>query len=106
VTLALLALVLFVSLKVLDILRRQIVYWISVAVRLSMWVAVAVVGFYVYQRGLEQSLEDVGWVIGLLAGLGDEGEKIGKAKGRQKMADAKRAQAGGPRGRTRGGGWY
>jgi len=55
---------------------------------------------------LEQSLEDVGWVIGLLAGLGDEGEKIGKAKGRQKMADAKRAQAGGPRGRTRGGGWY
>ena len=105
-TLALLALVLFVSLKVLDILRRQIVYWISVAVRLSMWVAVAVVGFYVYQRGVEQSLEDVGWVIGLLAGLGDEGEKIGKAKGRQKMADAKRAQAGGPRRRTRGGGWY
>jgi len=95
-----------VSLKVLDILRRQIVYWISVATRLLMWVAVALIGFYVYQRGVEQSLEDVGWVTGLLAGLGDKGKQIGKAKGTQKMADARRAQAGGPRGRTRGGGWY
>ena len=104
-TLAVLAVVLFVSLKVLDILRRQIIYWVSLGLRLSMWVAVALIGLYVYQRGVEQSLEDVGWVIGLLAGLGDEGEKIGTAKGRQKMADARRAQAGGPRGRTRGGGW-
>ena len=105
-TLVLLAVVLLVSLKVLDILRRQIVYWISVVLRLSMWVAVALIGLYVYQRGAEQSLEDVGWVIGLFAGLTDEGEKIGKAKGTQKMADARRAQAGRPRGRTRGGGWY
>ena len=92
--------------KALDILRRQIIYMISVTLRLLLWGTVALVGFYVYQRGVEQTLEDAGWLMGFLNGLGDEGEKIGKAKGRQKMADARRASAAGPRGRTRGGGWY
>lgn len=80
-------------------------YWISVALRLLLWASLALVGFYVYQRGVEQSLEDLGWVLGFFAGLEDEGERIGKTKGRQKMADARRADSGGPRRRTRGGGW-
>ena len=105
-TLVVLAIVLFISMKALDILRRQIIYMISVTLRLLLWGTVALVGFYVYQRGVEQTLEDAGWLMGFLNGLGDEGEKIGKAKGRQKMADARRASAAGPRGRARGGGWY
>ncbi|MCJ1475910.1 hypothetical protein MMC13_004574 [Lambiella insularis] len=104
-TLAVLAIVLFLSLKVLDILRRQIMYWMSLALRLLLWASVGLIGFYVYQRGGEQSLEDLGWILGFFAGLEDEGERIGKTKGRQKMGDAKRAASAGQRRRTRGGGW-
>ena len=91
--------------KVLDILRRQLVYWISVALKLLLWGAVALVGFYVYQRGVDQSLEDFMWVLSYVAALEDEGERLGQTKGKAKMAQAKRSERGAPRGRTRGGGW-
>ena len=103
-TLALLAFILFMSLKLLNMLRRQIMYWISLGIRLALWTAIGLVGFYVYQRGVDQSLEDLGLLLGFLAQLGDEGEKIGQTKARRKAADARRASSG-PGGRTRGGGW-
>lgn len=104
-TLGILAIALVISLKVLDYMRKAIIYWISMAIRLAMWVSVIGVGIYVWQRGVEQSFEDFGWVWGFLAGLGEEGEKIGGAKAWQSERDAKRMAGVGKRGRTRGAGW-
>ncbi|MCJ1284776.1 hypothetical protein MMC26_004112 [Xylographa opegraphella] len=105
-TLVVIVLVAWISLRVLDILRRQIIYWISLVLKLLLWAAVALAGFYVYQRGVEQSLEDLGWVLGYFAALEDEGERLGQTKGKAKMAQARNSERRAPRGRTRGGGWY
>ena len=86
-------------------MRKTIIYWISVAIRMALWVAVLGVGVYVWQRGLEQSLEDFGWMWGLLEGLGEEGKKIGGAKAGRRERDARKMSGTGKRGRTRGAGW-
>lgn len=104
-TLGILAIVLFISLKALDYMRRTIVYWISLAIRLGMWAALIGAGIYVSQRGVEQSVEDLGWVWGLLAGLGEEGGKLGGQKAKGKQRAARRMAGSGPRRRTRGAGW-
>ncbi|KAI4164742.1 MAG: hypothetical protein LQ342_001717 [Letrouitia transgressa] len=104
-TLAVLAVLLVLSLKVLDLVRRTVIYWIGVALRLAMWASVALLGVYVYQRGVEESLEDVGWVIGLLVGLGEQGQQVGQARAAGRERDARRIPKGNPRGRTRGAGW-
>ena len=103
--LALLAVIVLVSIKVLDMLRKSIIYWLGLALRLALWAMVAGVGVYVWQRGFEQSIEDLGWVMGFLEGLGDEGERIGQNRAYRKAGDARRMPRSGPRGRTRGGGW-
>lgn len=104
-TLVLLAIVLFISIKFLDILRRTILGWIKMVLKLGMWVLVAAVGLYVWQRGLEQSLEDFGWALGFIAGLENEGERIGSMKASRRVRDANRIPTSGRRGRTRGAGW-
>lgn len=86
-------------------MRRTIIYWISIAVRLAAWVAVLGVGMYVWQRGFDQSVEDFGWVWGLLMGLGEEGERIGTQRARGREGAARKMASGGRRGRTRGAGW-
>ena len=105
VSLALLAILLLVSLKLLDMVRRAVIYWISIAIRLLMYASFAFVGIWVYQRGLEQSLEDMRWTIGLLAGLAEQGEQLGHAKAAERQKDARRIPKGSSRGRTQGGGW-
>ena len=85
--------------------RRQVMAWISVVVKMGIWAGVALLGFYVYQRGVEQSFDDVVWLVEYLSEVQNEGERIGKKRARDKMAGARRAEARGPRGRTRGGGW-
>lgn len=106
-SLALLALLALLSLKLLDVVRRTVLYWIGVAVRLALWLTVAAVGVYVWQRGVEATVEDLGWVVGYLAGLGDEGERIGKGQAARREGDARRIRRGQPgsKGRTRGAGW-
>ncbi|KAL9007160.1 MAG: hypothetical protein Q9188_000094 [Gyalolechia gomerana] len=104
-SLALLAVLLVISLKVLDMVRRTVIYWISLAIRLVMYVGVVIVGMWVYQRGVEQSLEDLGWLVGLLAGLSEQGERVGHAKAAGRTREARKVPKSSPRGRTRGGGW-
>lgn len=86
-------------------MRRTIIYWIGLAIRMSLWFAVGGLGFYVWQRGLNQSVEDFGYVWGFLQGLGNEGERIGGQKARGRERDARRMASAGKRGRTRGAGW-
>ncbi|MCJ1461548.1 hypothetical protein MMC07_000145 [Pseudocyphellaria aurata] len=106
-SLALLALLALIALKLLDMVRKTVLYWIGVAVRLALWLIVAAVGVYVWQRGVEASVEDLGWVVGYLAGLGDEGERIGKGRAARREGDARRIpkRQPGSRRRTRGAGW-
>lgn len=86
-------------------LRRTVIYWISLAIRLVMYVGVVIIGMFLYQRGVEQSLEDLGWFVGLLAGLGEQGEKVGHARAAGRAREARKIPKGSPRGRTRGAGW-
>ncbi|KAI4283076.1 MAG: hypothetical protein L6R38_002429 [Xanthoria sp. 2 TBL-2021] len=104
-SLALLAILLLVSLKLMDILRRTIISWIAFAIRMMMYASVMLVGVWVYQRGVEQSLEDLGWIIGLFAGLGEQGERMGHAKAAGRAKEARKIPKGKYRGRTRGAGW-
>lgn len=104
-TLAILAIALIVSLRVLDYMRRTIIYWVGLAIRIGLWLAVSGLGVYVWQRGFDQSVEDFGYVWGFLQGLGDEGERIGGQKARGRERNAKRMAGANNRGRTRGAGW-
>ena len=83
-------------------MRRTIIYWISLALKLGMWGMLVGIGLYMWQRGVEQSAADFGWVWGLLAGLTEQGEKIGGAKAGAREREARRMAGGGPRGRMRG----
>ncbi|KAL8736272.1 MAG: hypothetical protein Q9166_000427 [cf. Caloplaca sp. 2 TL-2023] len=104
-SLALLAILLLVSLKLMDMLRRTIIAWIAFAIRMIMYATVMLMGVWLYQRGVEQSLEDAGWILGLLGGLGEQGEQYGHAKAAQKEREVRRIPKGSTRGRTRGSAW-
>ena len=63
------------------------------------------VGMYVWQRGLEQSLEDFGWVWGLLEGFSEEGQRVGNQRAKGSEREARRQAQAGKRSRYRGAGW-
>ena len=100
-TLLILSVVLIISLKALDYMRRTIIYWIGKMIRLSMHAALLAVGGYVWQRGLEQSLEDFGWVWGLIEGFSQEGQRVGTQRARRSEREARRQAQAGMRGRYR-----
>jgi len=107
-TLALLALLLLFSLKALDMLRRTVMYWFGFAMRMGMWGAVAIVGVYVWQRGVEGSAEDLGvlweWAMQMWEEQSQhaQGYQGGARKGHK---GARKGAGKAPRGRTRGSGW-
>ena len=82
-------------------LRRQVIYFISLVLKLALWTLVLGVGFYVYERGPEDALQDLGWLVGVVMGLEKEGEIRGNRVGREKMRDADRVRTRGGTGRTR-----
>ena len=103
--LALLA-ILLISLKILDMAYRAVLFWVKLAVRLVMWGSIVGVGFWVWNRGVDGFVEDVkGLSVYWLA----QYERFaGEAKGWQRAEEAQiRFQAGqqGARGYGRRGGW-
>ncbi len=86
-------------------MRRTIMYWVGLAIRLGLWLTVGGLGVYVWQRGFDQSVEDFGYIWGFLQGLVNEGERIGGQKARGRERDARRMAGASKRGRTRGAGW-
>ncbi|KAF2842172.1 hypothetical protein M501DRAFT_1013532 [Patellaria atrata CBS 101060] len=56
---ALLLIVLVISLKILDMLRRAVVFWITMAIRLIFWAGLLFAGLYLYNRGLEDTVDDI-----------------------------------------------
>ncbi|KAF2856116.1 hypothetical protein T440DRAFT_438803 [Plenodomus tracheiphilus IPT5] len=55
----LLLIALFVSMKVLDMLYRAVLFWINLALRLVFWGAVVGLGVWVWSRGPEGFVQDV-----------------------------------------------
>lgn len=69
VSILLLALILLISLKVLDYARRVIVFWVMLVLRLAFWGAVIGLAYYVYKVGWEDAVEGLGWAWGVAEGF-------------------------------------
>jgi hypothetical protein len=57
-TIVLLGVLLLISLKILELLRRAVVFWVRMFTRLAFWGSILVAGVYVWGRGWEGALED------------------------------------------------
>ncbi|GAB1311314.1 hypothetical protein MFIFM68171_01524 [Madurella fahalii] len=73
VAVAVLLVVVVVVLQVLSIVRRIMLFWTRLAMRLLFWSVVAVVASMVWQRGVAESVQDViywaGRAVGLFGGM-------------------------------------
>lgn len=69
VQILILAIILFISLKVLDYARRVIMFWVMLAFRLVFWGSLLGLGLYVYRVGVENAGRDLGWVWGVVQGF-------------------------------------
>ncbi|PYH44454.1 Apq12 family protein [Aspergillus saccharolyticus JOP 1030-1] len=68
-TVVLMLVILFLSLKVLDYMRRVVMFWVGLVWWLAWWGTVIGVGIWLYNSGLERAASDVGWLVGLVRGL-------------------------------------
>ncbi|MCJ1364122.1 hypothetical protein MMC16_003231 [Acarospora aff. strigata] len=93
-TLALLLALFLISLKTLGMLRRMLFYWVALAVKLVVWGVVAVGAMWVWNRGLEGSVEDLAVVIGAVQGEA-RAQGRGRGSGSGRGWDARRERGGG-----------
>jgi hypothetical protein len=105
ISLLALVVIAFISFKVLDYVRRVVMWWVMLVLKLCLILAVVQVGWYVSKYGWEKTLNDAGWAWGLLEGfLGETGAQMrGSTRSRTATAGARgygRQQA--PWGNTRG----
>jgi hypothetical protein len=65
-TVGVLLLLLLIAMQVLNFIRRVMMFWFRLCVRLAFWAVVVLVISAVWQRGLQRTMEDlVGWGIEL-----------------------------------------
>ncbi|KAI9038765.1 Apq12 family protein [Aspergillus affinis] len=64
-------LALFISLKILDYGRRMVMFWVTLALRLVYWGFIIGAGVYVYNVGLEKAAQDLGWFYGIIKGAAE-----------------------------------
>lgn len=105
VSLLALIVIAFISFKILDYVRRVVMWWIMLALKLCLLLAVVQVGWYVSQYGLEKILNDAGWLWGLLEGFFSEtGAQMGAGtRSRTTTAGTRvRGRQQAPLGNTRG----
>lgn len=82
----LLAVILLVSLKILDYTRRMVLFWVSLAVRLVFWGVLLGIGWYVYTVGVERAGREAGWVAGWVMGLVEDFQRgVGEGRGRERF---------------------
>jgi len=62
-TIFLLCVVLYLSLKVVDMLWRAIWFWISFILKIVFWLSIALVGLYTWNRGIEGTYEDLMYYV-------------------------------------------
>lgn len=68
-SLAIFVLVLFTTFKVVDYVRRMIMFWVFLAIKLVAVLALAQLALYVYTYGIEKTLNDLGWAWGFVESL-------------------------------------
>ncbi|GAB7350825.1 hypothetical protein MBLNU459_g1359t1 [Dothideomycetes sp. NU459] len=64
-TIALMLLILFLSLKLLNMLWQAVMFWVRLATRIVFWGGLIVLGFWLANRGAEGAMEDVGYWTGV-----------------------------------------
>lgn len=69
VSVLLLAVILLLSLKILDYTRRMVMFWVRLAVKLVFWGLLLGVVWYGYTVGTERMGREVGMCIGWVMGL-------------------------------------
>lgn len=57
-TVVILVIILFISLKIMNMLYRTIMWWISLLTRLVLWSAVLGLGLWMWQRGITGVVDD------------------------------------------------
>ncbi|KAL9084681.1 MAG: hypothetical protein Q9159_005111 [Coniocarpon cinnabarinum] len=57
-TVAILVVILFVSLKILNMLYQTVIWWISLFLRLAFWTVILSVGLWIWQRGFGGAMTD------------------------------------------------
>ena len=60
-TLALLLVIIFLSLKILNMLLSTVMFWLRLAARILFWGSLAIVGLWMWTRGPEGILDDLGY---------------------------------------------
>ena len=60
-TIALLLLIIFLSLKILNMLLSTVMFWLRLAARILFWGSLAIVGLWMWTRGPEGILDDLGY---------------------------------------------
>lgn len=58
----------FISLKILDMAYRAVMFWINMFIRLVFWGGVLVLCMWVYNRGIDGFVEDIGELIEFWSG--------------------------------------
>lgn len=108
VILATLLFALYVFLALTRLVRRATAWILGLFVRLWMLGFVLGMGYYVKEHGLQHSLNQLGWLLGLLKGWWDEGWELGDQRAREvgRRGHAAGGAAGyGMAGRDAGGWW-
>lgn len=65
----LLAIILLISLKILDYARRVVMFWVTLVFRVFFWGTVFGLVWYVWRVGVENAGRDLGWVWGVVEGF-------------------------------------
>ncbi|KAH8731172.1 nuclear pore assembly and biogenesis-domain-containing protein, partial [Phaeosphaeriaceae sp. PMI808] len=53
----------FISLKILDMMYRAVLFWINMAIRLALWGGLLVLGTWIWSRGVDGFIEDVSGMV-------------------------------------------
>ncbi|ODM21964.1 hypothetical protein SI65_02808 [Aspergillus cristatus] len=75
VSVFLLLLILFLSLKILDYTRRMVLFWVWLVFRVVFWGVILAVGYWVYSVGVERAGMEAGRAFGVVKGAWEEFER-------------------------------
>jgi hypothetical protein len=78
-SICLLAIIILVSLKILDYACRVVMFWVFLVCRIIFWGSILGLGWYIYSVGIENAGRDFGWLWGVLYGFVDDFQEKGKA---------------------------
>jgi hypothetical protein len=68
-SIVILLVILYISLRVLDYARRIVMFWVLFVVRFFFWATLVAIGVYVYNVGLERATREAGWLWGVAQGF-------------------------------------